>query len=391
MSDQKKNYRHKTKLVHMGRDPSDYHGIVNPPIARASTILYPSLEAYDDPSHKYRYANLENPLSDHFEAAMAELEGGAGAVSMQTGKAAFTVPLFAFLNPGDHLLMVDCVYEPTRIFCHTTLERFGVEVEYYDPLIGAGIKDLIKDNTRVIYMESPCSGTFEVQDVPAIVAEAKKRGVITMIDNTWSAGVLFKPLEHGVNISLQAATKYIGGHSDVNLGFVVADTNERVKAIRQCSWELGMMAGQDDMYLSLRGLRSMELRLEQCADNAYEVASWMREREEVQRVYYPPFEDSPGHDIWKRDFSGANGIFSFLLQPSSKEAVYAFAGALKLFPVGSSWGGYESLLQPQYPERRTATKWTHEGKLLRFQIGLEDPKDLIEDIENGFKSFNVAR
>ena len=264
----------------------------------------------------------------------------------------------------------------------------GVETEYYDPMIGAGIEDLIRENTRMIYMESPGSATFEVQDIPAITKVAKARGVMTVTDNTWSAGMLSKPLALGSDISLQSATKYIGGHSDINLGVSVAGSEAHYKRLKQTAVDLGICAGPEDMYLALRGLRTLKVRMKQNAQNALRVIEWLKGRDEVEKIYHPSLEDHAGHEIWTRDFNGANGLLSIRLRPSSKEAVHAFVDALDMFPIGSSWGGYESLLQPQYLSKcRTAVPWEHEGGMLRLQIGLEDPEDLIADLEQAFAKF----
>lgn len=385
----KKDLKQNTRLVHAGRDPDAYFGIVNPPVARTSSIVYPSLAAYEDPTHQYRYARLGNPMSDAFEGAMADLEGGIGAIGTQTGLSAITTSILSVVKTGDHILVVDTVYPPVRGFCKNVLTRMGVEFDYYDPCIGAGITDLIKDNTRVIYMESPGSATFEVQDVPAIVSAAKSKDIVTMVDNTWAAGVLFRPLRHGVDISLQSCTKYVGGHSDINLGVIVCADEKMEKTVRACAHDLGVAPAQEDMALALRGLRTLTIRLKQNAKNATLVMDWLEQRSEVERVYYPALEGHKGHDIWKRDFSGGNGVFSILLKPASREAVHGFVDALELFPVASSWGGYESLLQPQYLGTcRDAVPWTEKGALLRLQIGLEDPQDLIHDLEQGFAVFN---
>jgi len=392
MSKQKKKYREDTRLMHLGRDPDDYYGIMNPPIVRASTIQYKNLEAFETKKgQKFTYANIGHPLSNHFEEAMAELEGGHKCVSSSTGLAPITTSLMAFLKAGDHLLICDSIYPPTRFACERLIKRFGVEVEYYDPLIGAGIKDLIKDNTAVIYLESPGSATFEVQDVPAIVKEAKAKDVITIMDNTWAGGLLYRPIEHGVNISLCAATKYIGGHGDVNLGHAVADSEANYKKLKRTHVDMGMCPGSEELYLALRGLRTMKMRLKHAADSALKIANWLEGRAEVQRVYYVALPDHPGHDIWKRDFAGANGILSFLLQEADKEAVRAFVESLELFPIGSSWGGYMSLIQPQTEMGyRKAVKWEEKGALLRLQVGLEDADDLIKDLAQGFEKFNSS-
>lgn len=388
MTEDKKNYGDNTKLMHLGRDPDEYYGVMNPPVVRATTIEYKDLETYETKKgQKFTYANIGHPLSDHFETAMAELEGGYKAVSSSTGLAPITASLMAFLKAGDHLLMCDSIYPPTRYVCEGLLKRFGVEVEYYDAGLGADIEKLIKDNTAVIYLESPGSATFEVQDVPAIAKVAKEKNVITIIDNTWSGGLFFKPLEHGVNISLGAATKYIGGHADVNLGYAVADNAANYKKLKKTHIDMGMCPGSEELYLALRGLRTMKIRMEQSAKSALEIAKWLQTREEVQRVYHVALSDHPGHEIWKRDFTGGNGLLSILLQEDyPKEKVSAFIDALELFPIGSSWGGYMSLLQPQTEMGyRKAVPWKEKGALLRLHVGLEDTEDLIADLDQAFK------
>ena len=381
----KKNHTEATRLAHMGLSPDDYHGIVNPPIARVSTILYPSLAAYEDPGHIYRYGRMGNPLSDAFEQAMCEIEQGVGAISTGSGLSAITTTLLAFLESGDHALIVDTAYPPLRDFVKNTLARFGVEVEYYDPMIGGDIAGLIRDNTRMIYMESPGSGTFEVQDVPAIVAAAQARGVMTAIDNTYSAGILFKPFTHGVDIAIQSCTKYIGGHSDINLGIAVARQEEHYQRLKKTAVDMGICAGAEDLYGGLRGLRTLAVRMKQAEENALTLLEWLQGREEVAQLYHPALPGHLGHEIWKRDFSGANGLLTVRLKPAPEQVVHDFVNALELFPIGSSWGGYESLLQPQYPHKtRTTPKWEAEGRMVRLQVGLEDPQDLIADLERAF-------
>lgn len=389
----KKDHKENTKLAHIGLAPDEYFGIVNPPIARASTILYPSLSAYENPNHQYRYGRMGNPLAEKFETALAEIENGFNAVTTASGLSAITLALTSVLKAGDHALIVDTLYPPARDFCNEVLARFGVEIEYYDPHIGAKIDTLIKENTALIYLESPGSGTFEVQDIPAITKVAKKKGVKTIIDNTWSAGILFKPLDHGVDYSLQSATKYIGGHSDINMGVVVARDEDTYKPLKRTALNRGDCASAEDLYLGLRGLRTITLRLKQNAENALKVATWLKKQKDIADVLYPALKHSPDHKLWKRDFSGANGVLSIILKPSPKKAVRAFVDALELFPIGSSWGGYESLLQPQYLNKyRTATKRPEgEGAILRLQIGLEDPDDLIADLEQGLKKFNANK
>lgn len=378
-----KKRRVSTHLVHAGRKPEEYFGVVNPPISRTSTILYKNLAAYFDPATKYRYGRVGNPLSHNLETAVAEIEGGHNAITASSGMAAITTCLWAFVSPGDHVLIVDSCYPPTRFFCDKHLKKIGVQVEYYDPMVGAGIKDLIRENTSLIYMESPGSATFEVQDVPSIVREAKSRGVLTMMDNTYSGGILFKPLTHGVNIVIQSGAKYLGGHSDVNLGVAVADNAENYKRLKACAIDLGQCAGAEDLYLCLRGLRTIEMRLKHAQDSMRMVLNWFTGRDEVQELYSPVLEHARGHDLWRRDFKGANGVFGVLFKPQySMDEIALFVDSLKLFPVGSSWGGYESLIQPQ-DMKVYRSNWTKEGVFLRFQIGNEDPHDLIEDLEQG--------
>ena len=389
----KKDHKENTRLAHIGLAPDEYFGIVNPPIARASTILYPSLAAYEDPNHKYRYGRMGNPLSEKFEGAIAEIENGYNARTTASGLSAITLALMTVLKAGDHALIVDTLYPPGRDFCNQVMAKFGVEIEYYDPRIGDKIKDLVKDNTTLIYLESPGSGTFEVQDIPAITKVAKEKGIKTIVDNTYAAGLLLKPLDLGVDFSLQSATKYIGGHSDINMGVVVARTEEDFKALKSMATNRGDCASAEDLYLGLRGLRTITLRMKQNAENALKVATWLQKQKGIADVLYPALKSSPDHKLWKRDFNGANGVFSIILEKASREAVHEFVDALELFPIGSSWGGYESLLQPQYLNKyRTVTpRPKDEGAILRLQIGLEDPDDLIADLEQALKVFNKEK
>ncbi len=378
-------YHKETRLMHMGRAPKDYFGVVNPPICRTSTILYDDLAAYFDPKTKFRYGRVSNPLSDAFERAISELECGYHAITTPSGLAAITTSLLSFVKGGDHVLIVDSCYPPTRFFADKQLKSYGVEVEYYDPSIGEGIKDLIRNNTSVIYLESPGSATFEVQNIPEIVNVAKQNDVLTIMDNTYSAGVLFKPLEHGVNISLQSAAKYMGGHSDVNLGVAVADNKKNYTILKECAVNLGMCAGAEDLYLAMRGLRTLEMRLEHAQENMLPVLKWFEGRREVQELYSPLLKGAVGNKIWQRDFSGANGVFGVLFDAKyNMKDIAKFVDALELFPVGSSWGGYESLIQPQ-DMKLYRCNWTKQGVFLRFQIGSENHLDLIADLERGIK------
>lgn len=390
-----KDYKLKTRLAHMGRAPEDYYGVVNPPIARTSTILYEDLAAYTDPNTEFRYGRMGNPMSAAFEGAMAELECGHKAVSTGSGLSAISLALLSYSKAGDHVLIVDSNYPPMRGFSDQTLSRFGIEVEYYDPMIGTGIADLVRENTAIIYMESPGSATFEVQDVPAIVQVAKNGGIVSIVDNSWASGYLYQPLLNGADVSLMSCTKYIGGHSDINLGVVVVANEDLYKPLKQTALDMGICAGVEDMYYALRGLRTLDVRMKRNSENAQAVIDYLQGRDEVAKIYAPCLSNHAGHEVWKRDFKGMNGMVSILLQPCTKAALHAFVDSLKLFPVGSSWGGYESLLQPQYMKScRSAVPWSGdietEGMVLRLQIGFEDVTDLIADLEGGFAAFHAA-
>jgi len=374
-----------TRLAHMGNDPMSYHGFVNPPVVHASTVLFPDTGTMAARNQKYSYGTRGTPTTDALAEAMNELEGSAGTIIVPSGLAAVTVPLLAFLSAGDHVLIVDSVYNPTRRFADTMLRGFGVEVEYYDPLIGGGIDALMKPNTKVVFTESPGSNTFEMQDIPAIAAAAHARGAIVMMDNTWATPLFFRPLDHGVDISIHAATKYPGGHSDVLLGTVSANENcwER---LHEAFITLGTCAGPDDVYQVLRGLRTMGIRLERHQESALEIAQWLEGTAGVAQVLHPALPSHPGHAIWKRDFSGASGLFSFVLSGGGEKEAHAFLDALKIFGLGYSWGGFESLaLHVSLADRRVA-KGDYAGPVIRLQIGLEDVEDLKADIENGLRA-----
>jgi cysteine-S-conjugate beta-lyase len=366
--------------------------VVNPPVYRASTILYPNVDAFEAPRQirGVYYGRGGTPTTFALEDAIAALEGAHGAVVTGSGKTAIAQALMTFLKAGDHLLMVDCAYAPTRQLCDRVLARFGIDIAYYDPLIGAGIERLIRPETRVVFMESPGSLTFEVQDVPAIAEAARARGVLTMIDNTWATPLYFKPLEHGVDISIHAGTKYICGHSDTMMG--VASTGEATyQQLRHGMQDLGAFISPDDCYQGLKGLRTLAVRLERHQANALRLATWLQTRPEVERVLYPALPEDPGHALWRRDFRGASGLFGILLKPCPKEAWHALVNGLELFGLGASWGGYESLIMPNHPERyRTATTWDPSFPSLRIHAGLEDPDDLIADLEAGFARLHAG-
>ena len=371
-----------TRLVVAGREYAE-HGIVNPAVYHASTITFPTVKTLLERDQPYTYGRKGTPTSRAVETAIAALEGGHDCKISSSGLAAVTTTLLAFLKTGEHLLIPDTVYYPVRHLCDTVLKGLGIETTYYDPLVGRGIAGLIRANTRVIYCESPGSQTMEVQDILAIADVAHAKNCIMILDNTWAGGFYFNAFEHGCDVSVQAATKYIVGHSDAMLGSTVC--NEKTWGqFKQAFETMGQFAGPDDMYLALRGLRTMSVRLERHMRNATAVAEWLRGRNEVESVLYPALSNAPGHEIWKRDFTGASGLFSVVLKPTSEQSVAAMLDGLTLFGMGFSWGGFESLVVPFKPVR-TATTWTAPGPCLRFHIGLESPDDLIDDLKQGFE------
>ena len=381
-----------TLLTHAGNAPFENHGVVNPPVYHASTILSKTLEDFmTRGSARVRYGRSGTPTSFALEEAVAELEGGTGAVSVPSGLAAIATVLLACTKAGDHVLMTDSAYQPTRKFCDTTLTKFGVEVEYYDPLIGAGIAGLICPETSVVYIESPGSLTFEVQDLPAIAEAAHRAGATVIADNTWGAGYYYKPLALGADIVLQAGTKYIVGHADTNMGVVVWKDQERFGKVRSDIQGLGVCAGPDDLYLALRGFRTMGVRLQRQYESGLIVARWLAARKEVTRIMHPALEGDPGHGLWKRDFTGACSLFGFVLASDDMTALAAMMDGLTLHGMGASWGGYESLLIPTWPNKsRSATHWEEKGQAMRIHVGLEDPDDLIADLEAGFERLGKA-
>ena len=381
-----------TQLVTGGRE-NVAHGFVNPPVHHVSTVLYPTAEDFLARRARYLYGRRGTPTSEALETALRELEGAdcAGVALLPSGLAAISTALLTVLNAGDHLLVTDSVYEPTRKFCDGVLKRYGITTTYYDPLIGADIAALIAPNTRAVFVEAPGSLTFEVQDVPAIAAAAHARGAVVLMDNTWASPLFFRAFAKGVDLSIQAATKYIGGHSDVMLGTVSANANIWPR-LSETVHLLGLCAGPDDIYLALRGLRTLGVRLAQHQQAGLKIARWLAQRPEIALVLHPALEGCPGHAIWQRDFSGATGLFSIVFKPVEKHAVYAFLDGLKLFGIGASWGGFESLAIPfDCAAIRTATHWAPGGPTVRFHIGLEDVDDLIGDLERGFAAFAAAR
>jgi cystathionine beta-lyase len=379
------NISERTRLVHAGREPFEQHGFVNTPIYRGSTVLYPTTEDLLHRRGRYSYGTKGTPTTNALETAWTELTGAAGTVLAPSGLAAVTVALLSCLKAGDHLLMTDSVYLPTRQFCNGVLKNFGVETTYYDPQIGAGIEALIRPNTTAVFTEAPGSQSLEMQDIPAIAEVAHRHGAVVLMDNTWATPLLFPPHERGVDIAIEAGTKYLSGGSDLLLGMVSA--NERCfKRLRETYDSFAMCPGPEDVFLGLRGLRTMALRLREHGNQALEMARWLDARPEVARVLHPAMESYPGHDIWKRDFKGSSGLFSIVLQPCSDRALAAMLDDLSLFGMGYSWGGFESLVIPfNCATYRTATKWEPGGHSLRFHIGLEDLDDLKRDLDAGFE------
>lgn len=390
MSKSKKHGRHDTRLAHAGRDPARFDGFVNAPVYRGSTVLYPTLQSLEADDQDYSYGRLGTPTVDALQDAIAELEGGDATLLTPSGLSAITTTLLAFVSSGDHILVSDSVYKPTRRFCNTVLKRLGVTTTYYDPLIGGDIAGLITQDTKLVFTESPGSQTLEVQDIPAIADAAHANGAVLVMDNTWATPLYFKPFAHGVDVSIQAATKYIVGHADAMLGAIT--TNKETSAVvAKTHDELGLCPGPEDVYLGLRGLRSLSVRLQRHQETGLALAEWLIGRPEVERVIHPALAHDPGHDLWRRDFTGASGLFSVVLKPTSRDALAAMVNDLSLFGMGYSWGGYESLILPFDPRRyRSATRWEEAGPALRFHAGLEDVDDLKADLVAGFERLNAC-
>ncbi len=383
--------KQKTKLVTAGRPHKRPQHPVNMPVERASTILFPTYNDYLEGVKTIAYGRLGTSTHRALEEAVTALEGGLETRLAPSGLQACIVAILAFVKSGDHILMVDNVYDPTRKFCQRFLERFQVDVTYFDPLIGEDITSLIRPNTKVIFAESPGSLTFEVQDIPALAKAAHDHGAKLIIDNTWAAGYFLKPISLGADVSVQAATKYIVGHSDCLLGTITSADEETAQKIYYSQLALGTNTSADDAWLALRGLRTLGPRLERHEASGLKLAKWLSKRPEIDTVLHPAFKTCPGHALWKRDFTGSTGLFSVVLKPVPQEAIKAFFDGLSVFGMGFSWGGYESLCIHSKPENnRTATTWDKEGPLLRFHAGLEDVSDLLTDLEKGFTLMAAA-
>jgi cysteine-S-conjugate beta-lyase len=379
--------RKETKLVHGGREPSLHAGAVNVPVYRASTILFPDVETMLSAGQPYTYGRRGTPTTRALEEAVCQLEGGARTVLTPSGLSACTLAILSVCSAGDHILVTDSVYGPTRVFCERVAKRFGVTSSFFEATIGAKVSKQFKPETKAIFLESPGSLTFEVQDVPGIAAEAHEKGIAVILDNTWATPLFFDALGHGVDLSLQSATKYLGGHADVLLGTVTANAAYKDRLV-QTHGDLGLCASADDSFLTLRGLRTLAVRLKRHQESATEIASWIKSRPEVARVIYPPLHEDAGHALWKRDFSGASGLFSIVLNEVSDKAVAAMVDGMKLFSLGYSWGGFESLILPARFHRSHPP--VLEGPLIRLHIGLEDVDELKADLAEGFDRLREA-
>jgi cysteine-S-conjugate beta-lyase len=389
-----------TKLVIAGKNYKDNYGSVNIPVHRTSTVLFPTLDAYNEAEKgnscyktqgslltDYSYGISGTPTNFALQNAICEIEGAQYCLIYPSGLSAISMTLLSLLQTGDHVLISDSIYGPTRRFCNKELTRLGIETTYYDPLIGSEISKLIKKNTKVIFTESPGSLTFEIQDIPAITKVAKEKNITTVIDNSWATSIYFDPFKYGIDIALQAGTKYIGGHSDILIGTVTTNDTNLYKSLMRSHRNYGVHVSPDDCYLAIRGLRTMGVRLKAHQETALKLAKWLENRADVTTILHPAFSSCPGHEIWKRDFSGSTGLFSFILDKKySKEAIAKMVDNMQIFGIGASWGGFESLIMPIDPSSiRTASKWPHENSCIRIYAGLEDAGDIINDLEKGLE------
>jgi cystathionine beta-lyase len=380
-------YKPATRAVHLGRHPQEFLGAVNTPVFRATTMLFRTVAELEQ-ARRGEYEGIGYglhglPTVTDLQDTVAAIEGAHGALAVPSGLTATTLPLLALTQPGDHVLVTDSVYDPTRRFCTNHLSRIGVEVGYYDPLLGTEIEREFRPNTRIVFTESPGSLTFSVQDIPAIAEVAHRRGALVITDNSWATPFGFRSFDHGVDVSVHAATKYIGGHSDVLMGLILGN-EATFPALHRIWTDMGVTASPDDCFLALRGLRTLPIRLARHVESAVEIAQWLAARREVREVIYPVLPVSRGHELWKRDYLGGSGLFAVVLEPVASERIDAMLDGMQLFGMGWSWGGFESLIIPTYPELvQTATKWDPGGPCLRLAIGLEDPSDLIADLAAG--------
>jgi cystathionine beta-lyase len=379
-----------TRLAHAGRHPRANHGVVNPPVVRASTVLYPSiaamaenLAAYEAGEKRTVYGRRGGPTIHAFEEAFAAIDCAEACFAVPSGIAAFVYTLTALVGPGDHVLISDAAYMPVRRFAEMWLRRAGVAITYYDPIMAADIARLMRPETRLVYVESPASHTFDMQDIPAIAAVAHSAGAKVLMDNSWATPLFYRPFDHGVDVAVYSASKYVGGHADLCMG-VISARAILAQTLRQCITDHGANVGPDDCWLALRGLRTLSVRLHHHQATALRLAHWLEGRPEVARVLHPGLPSHPGHDLWRRDWRGASGLFSVVLKPAPEPAVVAMVDGMQVFALGGSWGSYESQILPVHPERdRSVTLWDSDGPTLRLAAGLEDPDDLEADLAAG--------
>ena len=388
--DARKKLTTRTRLTSAGRKPREQFGFVNTPIYRGSTVLFPTYADLQARTGPYSYGTHGTPTVRALEEAWSELAGSETTVLTPSGLAAITVALLAAVKAGDHILVMDSVYRPTRIFCDSVLARMGVTTTYFDPMLGAEVAALVRENTSVLFLEAPGSQSFEVPDLPAYVAVARERDLCTILDNTWATPLFLPPHAAGIDMAAEAGTKYLSGHSDLLLGLTSANAKWAAR-LRATFDAFSMITGPEDAFLGLRGLRTLELRLREAQAQGLAMARWLGERPEVARVLHPAFASCPGHDFWARDFLGSTGLFSVILEPGPTPALAALLDGLELFGMGYSWGGYESLVVPfDCAPYRSATRWAPGGPGLRFSIGLEDAGDLQADLDAGFARWRAA-
>lgn len=395
MNDSKNNNLHadspQTILTHAGRHTEQHFGFVNTPVFRGSTVLFNSLDALESTERRYDYGRTGNPSSSAVADVITQLEGAAGTVLAPSGLSAISLALLSVLRSGDHLLVTDSAYQPTRRFADGVLNRMGIATQYYNPRVADGVEALVTENTRAIFVESPGSLTFEIQDLRAIVDVARRHKLFVIVDNSWATPLYHRPLELGADLVVHAGTKMFVGHSDAMFGTVSANARSW-EALRQTQLSMGTCASPDDCFLAARGLRTLAIRMQEHAWRALDLATWLQGRPGVGRVIHPALPDHPDHALFKRDFTGSGSLFSVLLDPAPRTALAAMLDDLRLFGMGWSWGGYESLILPIHPEKtRTAVEWNEPGNMIRIHVGLEGIDDLRADLGAALSRYVAGR